>query len=193
MIKTILLNPANLLSVFRVFLSIPLAISVNKIDFNSTFYEIYIFLFICFLIALSDILDGFVARKFNFVTDLGKILDPIADKICVLVAILFLCQKFWGYFFILFLLILIRDLAISGMTIYFVKKKNIYFQANKAGKYFLFFIGITMILFIIDIPSVVNSDFQYLSSLKLYTYYLTWFFFILSSYHYLMRYIRIFK
>jgi len=53
-----------------------------------------------FLVALTDILDGYIARKFNAITDLGKLLDPIADKAYVLTlyfsfAILNLISIWW--------------------------------------------------------------------------------------------------
>ena len=53
----------------------------------------YVFAFIMLLLSgLTDVLDGFIARKFNFVTNFGKLIDPLADKltqISVLCALLF--------------------------------------------------------------------------------------------------------
>ena len=88
-----LLSIANSLSIFRIFLSIPLYYTLNNINSNSSMYDVYIFLLICLLIALSDILDGYFARLFDSVTDIGKFLDPFADKVCVLVFILFLLNQ----------------------------------------------------------------------------------------------------
>ncbi|MGL5035401.1 MAG: CDP-diacylglycerol--glycerol-3-phosphate 3-phosphatidyltransferase, partial [Microcystaceae cyanobacterium] len=67
-----------------------------------------------FLIAgLTDWLDGYLARKLNQVTDLGKFLDPLVDKFLVLGPLLILIQwqriPAWGVF-----LILARELAIAG-------------------------------------------------------------------------------
>ena len=193
MIKAIFFNAANLLSISRIFLAIPLSISINKININSDLNDVFLFLFICFLVAVSDILDGIVARKFSLVTNLGKVLDPIADKICVLVVITALFSEFYEYFFIFFLLILVRDLIISGMTLYFIRKKNMHFQANMAGKLFLFFIGMTMIFFVIDIPIIINEKFIYLYKIKFFTYYASWFFFSISTYFYFVRYFRIYN
>ena len=60
-----LFNAANLLSLFRIFLSYPLYISLTQINKASNFSEINIFLFACLMIGLTDILDGYFARLFN--------------------------------------------------------------------------------------------------------------------------------
>ena len=190
MIKTLFLNPANLLSMSRIFLSIPLFNSMKKINPESSLSEVYSFLFICLLILLTDLFDGAVARKFNFTSNVGKILDPVADKICVFFMIIYLSFEFKEYFFIFFLLILVRDFAISVITLYFIKKRNIHFQSNMAGKWFLFFIGSTMILFILDIPTVVGNNIIYLTEIKILTYYMAWLFFILSTFYYFKTYFK---
>ena len=189
MIKTLFLNPANLLSIFRIFLSFPLFITMNNINDGSSLSDIYNFFFVFILIGLTDVLDGFVARKFGFTSNIGKALDPIADKICVFAALMNLCVRFPEYFLILFILIFLRDLGISFATIYFAKKKNLHFQSNKTGKLFIFFIGMTVVLFVIDVPAF-NANSFYLSEVKLFSYYATWLFFGLSTYYYCRRYIR---
>ena len=189
MIKALFLNPANLLSISRIFLSIPLYITMSNIDDGSSLVDLYDFFIIFILVGLTDVLDGFVARQFGFTSNIGKALDPIADKICVFAALMYLCVRFPEYFLVLFILIGIRDLGISYMTIHLAKRKNLHFQSNKTGKLFLFFIGMTMVLFTIDIP-VLNSSGFYLSEVKLFTYYGTWLFFALSTYYYCRRYIR---
>ena len=133
-------NIANFLTFLRIILSIPLWIILNNINNDSSSSIISYFLILCLIIALTDILDGFAARYFKSVTDMGKFMDPIADKICALVMILFLSIKFGIYYYILFVIVLIRDIIISIVSIYFASKKNIYFQANTYGKWFLFFI-----------------------------------------------------
>lgn len=70
-----------------------------------------------FLIAAStDWLDGYLARRLNMVTDLGKFLDPLVDKLLVLAPLLMLVelQKIpaWGVF-----LLLARELAVSGWRV----------------------------------------------------------------------------
>ena len=80
-----LLKAPNLMSIFRIVL-IPVFL---YIAFEMGFEDgkIYIFLVLA-LSWLTDILDGFIARKYHMITELGKILDPTADKLTQ-VAILF--------------------------------------------------------------------------------------------------------
>lgn len=66
--------------------------------------------------ALTDWLDGYLARKLNQITDLGKFLDPLVDKLLVLAPLLALIElkivPAWGVF-----LILARELAIAGWRV----------------------------------------------------------------------------
>jgi CDP-diacylglycerol---glycerol-3-phosphate 3-phosphatidyltransferase len=72
---------------------------------------------IVFLLAAgTDWLDGYVARRFNQVTDLGKVLDPLVDKLLILTPLLCLIElreiPAWTVF-----LILLRELTISGWRV----------------------------------------------------------------------------
>ena len=64
--------------------------------------------------SLSDILDGQIARRCNQVTDLGKFLDPLADKVLVIAAMAMFCE--WGSFPAWALMIVLtREFAVSGL------------------------------------------------------------------------------
>jgi CDP-diacylglycerol--glycerol-3-phosphate 3-phosphatidyltransferase len=183
-----IINIANLLTLLRIILAVPLWWSLLIINQDSNFDSIYWFLGLCLLISLTDIFDGYFARYFNSVTDIGKFLDPIADKICTLVVILFLSIHFEPYYFPLFLALLARDLIISVFSIYFVRKEGKYFQANIFGKWFLFFVAISMILSVIRIPDAINQEYIYLNTLNDIFYALSWVFFILATYRYFLMY-----
>ncbi|MEO8889968.1 MAG: CDP-diacylglycerol--glycerol-3-phosphate 3-phosphatidyltransferase [Coleofasciculaceae cyanobacterium] len=83
---------------------------------NPTEQTRWICLAIFLVAALTDWLDGYLARKLNQVTELGKFLDPLVDKFLVLAPLLALIQldqvPAWGVF-----LILARELAIAGWRV----------------------------------------------------------------------------
>ncbi|MDY0081224.1 MAG: CDP-alcohol phosphatidyltransferase family protein, partial [Ignavibacteriaceae bacterium] len=71
---------SNLLSLIRLFLAIPFWFLLDGIKEGDS----PLFLMLIVLLAIiSDFLDGYFARKFNQISEMGKILDPLADKICV--------------------------------------------------------------------------------------------------------------
>ncbi|NER32586.1 MAG: CDP-diacylglycerol--glycerol-3-phosphate 3-phosphatidyltransferase [Oscillatoria sp. SIO1A7] len=84
--------------------------------YNPTPMARWICLGIFLVAAATDWLDGYLARKLNQITDLGKFLDPLVDKLLVLGPLLALIQlgqvPAWGVF-----LILARELAIAGWRV----------------------------------------------------------------------------
>ena len=77
----------------------------------------YVAAFITMIIAaLTDLFDGKIARKFNMVSNLGKILDPIADKLSQMAIVIILIVKFWDGMlrYILFLFIVKELLMLAG-------------------------------------------------------------------------------
>ncbi|WP_414530199.1 CDP-diacylglycerol--glycerol-3-phosphate 3-phosphatidyltransferase [Nodularia chucula] len=84
--------------------------------YNPTPEARWICLTIFLVAALTDWLDGYLARKLNQITDLGKFLDPLVDKLLVLAPLLVLVElgkiPAWGVF-----VILARELAIAGWRV----------------------------------------------------------------------------
>lgn len=84
--------------------------------YNPSSQARWVCLIIFLVAALTDWLDGYLARKLNQITDLGKFLDPLVDKLLVLAPLLVLVelQKIpaWGVF-----VILARELAIAGWRV----------------------------------------------------------------------------
>lgn len=102
------LNTANKITLFRVIL-IPLFLLVCYLDFP---YHLPVALAIFILASLSDFLDGYIARHRNQVTDFGKFMDPIADKVLVLSAMSMFVS--WGRMPAWILVVVIaRELAVS--------------------------------------------------------------------------------
>ena len=110
------MNLPNKLTIFRILL-VPLLVIIPYLGIKGEVLGIpisFIIMDIVFVIAsLTDKLDGSIARKFNLVTNFGKFLDPIADKILVLAALIILVDfgkiPAWIPIIVLF-----REFAVSG-------------------------------------------------------------------------------
>lgn len=137
---------SNILSILRGAMGFPIAILLSR--GQMVFATILIILAI-----VSDALDGFIARRTNQVTNLGKALDPIADKICILTVLLFLIIE--GIVPIRFLLFIgTRDLIISIMSVYLMNVKGMVVGALFTGKVSIIFITATMLSFIYNLTFI---------------------------------------
>ena len=84
------------------------------------------------IICLTDFVDGFVARKMNQVTTLGKLLDPLADKILVISILLFFVgEARIAYYFVA--IIVVRELAVSSLRVLAALENRI-IKADQLGK-----------------------------------------------------------
>ena len=110
----------NVLSLFRLAL-LPLFVYVY---FKATTKEDYFAATIIFFIsAVSDSLDGFIARKFNMITELGKFLDPLADKLTQITILFCLGSKF-RFMLGIALICVVKDLFMGIMGIVMLKLKS---------------------------------------------------------------------
>lgn len=114
--KKVLFNIPKCLCFFRILL-IPLFLYVYFVaDFKNRYL---VAAFVLVISGISDFLDGFIARKFNMVTDFGKFIDPVADKLTqfvVAITLLFSYPLAWA----LLIIIILKDLmlAIVGLYLY---------------------------------------------------------------------------
>lgn len=122
------MNTANKLTLLRV-LMIPLFLLVLYIGFPGSNYAA---LAIFVLASLTDLLDGYIARSRNLVTDFGKFMDPLADKVLVITAMLWFveCGKMpaWAVAIVIF-----REFAVSGMRLIAVEGGRV-IAAGWSGK-----------------------------------------------------------
>ena len=85
------MNLANKLTIFRIFL-VPIMVIIPFLGISGEIYGVqytYLIIDLIFIIAsITDKLDGYIARSKNQVTTFGKFLDPLADKILVLSAMI---------------------------------------------------------------------------------------------------------
>ena len=139
------LNFANFLSVSRIFAALPLIYFLNNINFP--YYSEYSKIIVLYIV-LSDILDGFFARRANIVTDFGKIIDPVADKICLWIVLIFLIDKYQFPFLMFFVLLSLRDFILTSYSIYLLIKHDYVSQANLYGKVFIFTTVVMLVMHI---------------------------------------------
>ena len=142
--KDILLLP-NLITLTRLFVSIYLFFQQSINDFQTP-----TLVFIIALIGLSDSLDGIVARRFNLVSRLGTILDPVCDRIVFILLIFWLSSIFPSWFF--YGVILREFLVVLGSLNVLTKTKTL--SVSNYGK-----IGTVLIFFSICFISLFLSPF----------------------------------
>ena len=127
------MNLPNKLSLIRIIL-IPFFIFFYLAEFISFGKLIALAIFV--IAALTDMLDGKIARKYNLVTNLGKLLDPIADKLLVTSGLLLVVVDFTiphPYGVLIAIVIIGRELLISAFR-QIAAAQNIVMAADKFGK-----------------------------------------------------------
>ena len=101
---------ANILSFSRILMAVPLVMALDGRLFDESIRNWACF-GIILVIFLSDVLDGPLARWADQVTNLGKVMDPVADKICMMVVLVFLIQdKDFGHLFFTYFTIFNRNI-----------------------------------------------------------------------------------
>ncbi len=130
------MNLPNKLTLFRMIL-VPIMVIIPFLGIEAEFLGIpitYWLIDLIFIIAsITDKLDGYIARKNNQVTTFGKFLDPLADKILVLAAMIMLVEmaKLPAWIPII---VLAREFIVSGYRLIAVEKGGKVISASKWGK-----------------------------------------------------------
>jgi len=105
------------------------------------------FLFWVAIGILSDFLDGAIARRFNQQSDIGRIADPIIDKLNVLVASAFMVYSpIYDFPLWFFLFILVRESLVMVGSLAVIRRKQIVMESNRPGKNSAFATGIAVLL-----------------------------------------------
>ena len=176
------MNWANIITIMRIIL-VPIFLVILLTEMENK----EIFAFIIFIIAaISDGIDGYIARKYHQVTELGKFLDPLADKLLVSAALLALVYlqivETW-----IAAIIILREFFITAFRFYFLVKDTTFSASWIAKKKTLFqIISISVLILHNKIPG-------YEPIVKLAGTYLLYFAAILTIYsgvEYLIKYSR---
>ncbi len=106
------MNIPNLITISRLFLLIPVIYLLYQPSVSLQWGAFFLFL----LASLTDWLDGYLARKLDQITELGKFLDPLTDKILVIAPLLIFIEQqklpAWAV-----LLIIVREIAVAGWRV----------------------------------------------------------------------------
>lgn len=130
------MNLANKLTIFRIIL-VPIMVIIPFLGIQGKLFSIpitYLIIDLIFIIAsITDKLDGYIARSRNQVTTFGKFLDPLADKILVLTAMIMLVEMgrlpAW-----IPVIVLSREFIVSGYRLIAVEKGGKVIAASVWGK-----------------------------------------------------------
>ncbi len=123
------MNLANKLTMLRILLTFVFMFFLFVHGFWAKVISLIVFIFA----ALSDLFDGLIAHRNNMVTDFGRLMDPIADKILVLAAFAVFVQmqliEAW-----MFVIIVSREILITSLRLFALNKGKV-LSAAKAGKH----------------------------------------------------------
>ncbi|OGU41456.1 MAG: hypothetical protein A2X61_13420 [Ignavibacteria bacterium GWB2_35_12] len=143
MYKNKFLNISNSLSFLRLVLTVPVCWLLLRDNYAG-------FLILGIIAMLTDFLDGFVARKRDEITEFGKIIDPVADKVLIgAVAIVMLIKGLIPLWFLL--TVLSRDIMILLGGLYLSKKLGYVIYSDFIGKISVNILAIVMICIIFRI------------------------------------------
>jgi len=168
-------NASNFLSFIRLLLVIPAWIAFSYFDKLTMGYTVAA---IGIFAAITDILDGFLARKLNQITEFGKVIDPLADKVLIAFVVinLFLIHEIPDYYFYF---IVGRDLLILIGGIIVSKKTGKVLPSDYLGKATVLSISFVLLMILLNVSRE--------SILFLILYYLSIFLIFISLLNYLIK------
>ena len=154
------MNLPNKLTIFRVFLIPIFLIFLNMNTEMTTLGALFIFI----IASITDQLDGYIARKYNLITDFGKFMDPLADKLLVASAFIsFVDLKLISS--IPVIIIISREFIVTGIRLILASKNGKVIAANTFGKFKTVFQIISIILIMFELYlskiSLTGSFFNY--------------------------------
>ena len=145
------MNIANKLTLLRVAL-IPVFLIVLYWGFP---YSQYVALAIFIVASITDFVDGYLARKLKLVTDFGKFMDPLADKVLVVTAMLWFVQTgvmpAWAV-----AIVILREFAVSGMRLIAVEGGRV-IAAGWSGKIKTASTMVCLCFLFVPIPPILNT------------------------------------
>lgn len=152
MLQKVLRNIPNILTIFRIALIPFIIITI----INDEYFTAIMFFI---LSGLTDVLDGFIARKFNFITDFGKLMDPLADKLTQIATLISIVINGLIPYWILIIIVLKEVILVCGAA--FLYGKSIVTPSKWFGKlstvvlYIAIFLSMTIKAF--NLPPIYET------------------------------------
>lgn len=150
------MNLPNKLTILRVIM-IPFFVAALMVDGGTNQTMRYVAAAIFIIASLTDMLDGKIARKYNLVTNFGKFMDPLADKLLVCSALI--CMIELGQLPAWMVIIIIsREFIISGFRLV-AADNGVVIAASYWGKFKTIFqmVGVVLLILNIEALSVITS------------------------------------
>ena len=122
------MNVPNILTMLRMILIIPFVILMQSDDPSHLLWALIIFV----AASLTDLLDGKIARKYNLVTNFGKLMDPLADKLLVMSGMLMFIEREWAPAYVV-IIILAREFLVTSVRL-LAAKEGVVIAADIWGK-----------------------------------------------------------
>ena len=144
------MNLPNKLTVFRMVLIVPFVFVMLTDVCDAAGKWVALALFV--IASLTDLLDGKIARKYNLVTNFGKFMDPLADKLLVCAAMICLVETGMIPSWVV-IIIISREFIISGFRL-IASDNGIVIAASYWGKFKTVFQMVMIILMIADIAAL---------------------------------------
>jgi len=125
------MNLPNMLTIFRIII-IPFIMFflMNQQITGNMYIALLLFIIAC----ITDFLDGFIARKYKLITNFGKFLDPVADKVLIICVLICFVELNYPNVWWVLAIIVTRELAVTCFRI-LAADKNVVIAANIYGKF----------------------------------------------------------
>jgi len=170
---------ATKITIFRILLTLPIVILLS-------FGEFYVSFVLFIFASVTDFLDGYLARKMNEVTALGKFIDQLADKILITsILIVFMDIGFLGSWFVI--VTVVRDIIVNGIRMV-AAEKGVVIAADKLGK--LKTVSQVALVMVLFIQGIIGLQASWVSTVLIWLSFLLT---VISGINYTFRNIHVLK
>lgn len=147
------MNVPNMITMLRIGLVPLFIIAFFFSGQNAITYSVSIFIFA----GITDVADGYIARKYNLITKFGQVMDPLADKLMQVAVIGCFTMKRFLPLWVLIVVVIKELFMIIGSLFLYKKKDKVIIPANKYGKIstIIFYVAILLVAYELEYAMTV--------------------------------------